>query len=896
MSTLRGLRSLFRNLLRRDRTERDLDAEVRAHLDLLIQEKLREGLPPDEARRAARIELGGVEQLKEEVRAVRAGAWLEQLWKDLRYGARQLLRHPGLTFVTVLTLATGIGANTAMFSMVNGVLLRPLPVPSPERIVVLAIAEKGSALGAQGFSYPEFTEFRAEAGSFCDILGAALAGPEVGFTAGDRTESISLTAVSNNYFSGLGVNPAVGRLLQPGEGETPGEQGVLVLGYSYWLRRFGGDPDIVGRKARIAGIPVSIIGVTPKDFYGSHSIFDIEGYVSLSTIAQDEHWKKIWTDRGMRMILAMARLKADVSRTQAQARLDVISARLAKQYPATDGRVTVRVIPERLARPIPYANNPVLVLSGLFLALTGLILLLACGNVANILIARASVRRAEMAIRTALGAGRGRLIRQLLAETMLLAILGGCLGVLLAVWLNRMLGTVHFPSFPVRLDYGLDWRVFAFALAAACGSGIAAGISPAIRATHANIHVVLHGGSGGDSSVRDAHRVRGDLMAAQVAGSLMLLIVAGLFVRSLQSAQETYLGIDPGPVLNLTLDPQTSNYDRTQTTEFYRALEARLSALPGVESVSQAAFVPIESPPDRRPVYVPDRPLPPGQRPPTALYNRVDAGYFKTLRVPILRGRGISAADDENAPAVAIINQTMADQFWPHEDPIGKRFQVKESSAPIIEVVGVMQDGKYLSIGEDPQPYFCVPLLQDFVSRRVLQIRSSRPLAPLGDEVRSELTRVALGVPVLGLRTMHDAIAGAKGLFMYRLGASLAAAMGALGLLLAVIGVYGMVSYATAQRTHEIGIRRALGASSADIGKLVLGRGMQVIIGGVLAGLVGAWLLSRVMAGYLLGVSSNDSLTYCGSTLLICAVTLLASWIPARRALRVDPMIALRHE
>jgi predicted permease len=506
------------------------------------------------------------------------------------------------------------------------------------------------------------------------------------------------------------------------------------------------------------------------------------------------------------------------------------------------------------------------------------------------------VRQSEMAIRTALGAGRGRLIRQLLAETLLVALLGGALGVLLAVWANRLIGAVHIPSFPVRLDYGLDWRVFAFALAAAVGSGVLAGISPAYRATRADVNVVLHGGSRGESSIRDVHRVRGDLMAFQVGGSLMLLIVAGLFVRSLQSAEHTNLGIDSDHVLNIILDPQQNNYDPAQSVQFYRELEARVAALPGVQSVSLASFIPIESPPNRQSVYVEDHPLPLDRRPPAALLNRVDSGYFRTLRIPILRGREFSASDDENAPAVAVINQTMAESLWPNEDPIGRRFSLKSSNGPFLEVVGVMQDGKYLSIGEDPQPYFCVPVLQDYVSRRVLQIRSSRPLAALGNEVRGEMEKLAPGIPVLGLRTMKESVASAKGLFIYRFGASLAAALGALGLALAICGVYGVVSYATAQRTHEIGIRRALGASSTDIGKLVLDRGMRVVIGGVAGGLGGAWVLSRVMAGHLLGISASDALTYSASTILICAVTLLACWIPARRAMRIDPMVALRHE
>ncbi len=888
--------SVIRNFFRQERSERDLDSEVRAHLDLLTEEKLREGLPPDQARRAARIDLGGVEQVKEEVRAARSSVWLEQLWQDVRFGARQLRRNPGFTTVAVLTFGLGIGANTAMFSTVNGVLLRPLPVPSPEQVVVLAVEVNGSPLGAVGFSFPQFREFREQARPFAQVFGQALVGPDVGLAADDRTDPLCLTAVSSDYFSGLGLNPAVGRLILPGEGEKPGEEGVLVLNYSFWQRRFGSDPSIVGKRARIGGVPVTIIGVAPADFHGSTSILDIDGYVTFSTITPDEHWKPLWTDRNLRRILVMARLNPGVSMAQAQARLDLIAGRLAGEYPATDQGVRVRVIPERFARPIPYANNGILVIAGLFLALTALLLVIACTNITSILMARASVRRREMALRTALGAGRARLIRQMLVEVLLVTILGGAAGLLIAAWANRMVRSIHLPSFPLQFDCSLDWRVFSFALVAVVASGIFAGMWPALHATRADVHATLHGGGDGGDSREARGRVRGDLMAAQVAGSLALLIVAGLFVRSLHRAEQTYLGFDPAQVLNVTLDPHANNYDVSQTEEFYRDLEARVGALPGVESVSLASFVPIESPPGKQAVYIEDRPLPPNQRPPTFLINRVDAGYFKTLRIPILRGREFAASDDETAPAVAIVNQTMANRFWPNQDPIGKRFSLTNQDGPFLQVVGVMQDGKYLSIGEDPQPYFAVPLLQNYVPRRILQIRSSLPFRALSDLVRREIQALAPGMPILGLRTMKESVASAKGLFTYRLGAWLAAVLGILGLLLATIGVYGVVSYGTAQRTQEIGIRMALGASSRDIGRLVLGRAARLILAGVFAGLLAAWGLTRATSFLLLGISGTDAITYVSCTILISAVAFLACWIPLRRALRGDPLAALRHE
>ena len=707
---------------------------------------------------------------------------------------------------------------------------------------------------------------------------------------------MTLTAVASNYFSGLGLKPAIGRLLLPDEGETPGEEAVLVLGHSYWQSRFGGDPTIVGKKARIDGIPVTIVGILPKEFHGSFSILEIDGYVPLSTITRDKHWSRLWTDRNIHMILAMGRLKKDVSIAQAQAGLDVISARLAKQYPATDKGISVRVIPERFARPIPYANNTFIVISALFMALGALVLLLACTNVANILMARASVRQREMAIRTALGASRGRLVWQMLVESLMIALISGAAGVLFAEWASRLIGSIHVPSFPIQLDCSLDWRVFSFALAAAIFGGVFAGLSPAYRATRADVNAALHKGGRSQVTIGGRHRVHSDLMVVQVAGSLTLLIVAGLFVRSLQSAENVYLGFNPDHLLNVTLDPDDSKYDEAQTTEFYRDLKAKVTALPGVQSVSLASFVPIESVPSKQAIYVEGRPIPPDQRPLPVLFNRVDTHYFRTLLIPILHGREFVESDDKSSPPVAIVNQSMAGRFWPHEDPIGKRFSVKSEDGPFLEVIGVMQDGKYQTIGEDPQPYFCVPLLQDYVSGRVMQVRSSVSPQLLSTQLRREIQTLAPSMSVLDLRTMKESLAGAKGFFTFRLAASLAAALGTLGLLLAVVGVYGVVSYAATQRTQEIGIRRALGASANDIRSLIFTQGLRLVLGGVLVGLLGAWALTRAMAHMLVGVSPSDPLTYAGLAIVLSCVALLACYIPARRAMRVDPMVALRYE
>ncbi|MGA7081402.1 MAG: ABC transporter permease, partial [Terriglobales bacterium] len=444
------------------------------------------------------------------------------LFQDVRYALRQLRKNPGITAVVVITLALGIGANTAVFSLINGFLIRPLPVPSPGQLVALAIEEKNSPLGALGFSYPEFSAFRQQAGDSCEVFGQALAGSP-GLTADGRTDRVSMTAVTSNYFSGLGVKPPLGRLIVPSEGEQPGEPAVIVLGYSFWLKRFGGDPSVIGKQVRVDGKPVEIIGVVPEEFHGSFSPFELDSYVPLSAIFPSGAGSNFWTDRNLRPILAMGRLKSGVSLKQAQSLFDVISQRLASAYPASDKGFSVRVIPERLSRPIPYANKPFLIISALFLVLSAIVLLLASTNVVNILMARASSRMREMAIRTALGGSRGRLVRQMLTETMLLAILGGTGGVLLGLWADRLSASIHVPDMPLQLASRFDWPVFTYALAAVLLTAMLAGLSPALNAARADVNAVLHQRGNNNSSSAGRPRTRGDLMVAQVAGSLALL-------------------------------------------------------------------------------------------------------------------------------------------------------------------------------------------------------------------------------------------------------------------------------------------------------------------------------------------------------------------------------------
>jgi predicted permease len=820
---------------------------------------------------------------------------MNTLLHDIRYGWKMLWKTPALTAVVAITLALGIGANALIFSFVNGFLLRPMPVPHPEQIAVLAANQKGDSPLLYSFSYPEFVDFRKQAASFADLVGYMLAQP--GLSADGRVDEVLASYVTGHYFSVLGVKPALGRLILGSEENQAGEQPIVVLGYSYWQKKFGGDPGVIGKQVRVNGNQATIIGVVPKQFLGAISVVEMDMYMPWSSAASIEQTtSNPASDRNARTVRVLGRLKPGVSFSQAQASVNVITSRLAKQYPLTDKNITVRVYRERWARPAPIANNLVAVIASFFLILGALLLLLACMNVANVLLARATMRQREMGLRAALGAGRGRLIRQMLTETLLIGILGGVLGVILGEWASpRDAFGLASTSLPVRIDYSFDWHVFAYSFAAALFTGIFVGLWPAFRASRADLNSILQESGRSDSAGAGRHRLRSALVVAQVAGSLTLLIVAALFVRSLRHAETMYLGFDPDRVLSLKMDPHQIGYGGARATDFYRQLETRVRALPGVQAISFAFGAPMSGSVQAGTVTFQGQTAPSGQQPPSLFFNSIDPSYFETMRVPLLRGRDFSESDSQMAPAVVIVNQTMADKYWPHQNPLGKSFSLKTATEPAktLQIVGVVTTGKYLFIAEDPTPFFYVPLAQNYSSARSLQVRSSVPPETLLAGVQAEVHKLAPDLPVTEAKTMKQAIGDE--LLEYRLGAGVAAAMGGIGLILAVIGIYGIVSFSTAQRTHEIGIRMALGGSAGDVIRLILRQGVRMVIIGLAVGLVAALGISRVMTGLLIGISPSDPLTYISVAVLLSAIALVACWIPARRATRVDPGVALRY-
>ncbi len=819
---------------------------------------------------------------------------MSTLRQDIQYALRQMLKNPGFALVAIVTLALGIGTNTAIFSVVNG-WLRPLPVKDPNRVVVLAAQQKGDTLGIYYFSYPDLVDFRKQAATFSDLFAYEIG--LGGLSIEGKAEPVVFSYVTGNFFSALGVQPAAGRLFLPNEGEQPGATPMVVLGYSYWQKRFSGDIGIVGKQVRLDGNAAVVIGVAPRGFHGVAPNVDMQAYLPLSMLAGETRGNGLWTERGQRTLAVLGRVKDNVTLAQAQSSVTLVANRLALEYPKTDDGVSVTVVPEKLARPVPKMASAIPVIAGLFLVMAGVVLVLACMNVANLMLARATTRQKEISVRMALGASRVRVVRQLLTESIVLALFSGISGVLLGMWASGAIGSINLGTkLPLVLDFGLDWRVFAYSLLAALVTGVIVGAWPALRAARGGLSAGLQDGSRGGSASASRVRVRSLLVVAQVGCSLMLLVVAARFVRSLDKAQHMALGFEPENVVNVMVDPHQVGYDQTRTVEFYRELERRVRALPGVQSASQAFSVPMGNYNDGSPVYIEGQPLPPGQQPPLLFFNRIGTDYFQTLRTSLLRGRTFTEADNGSAPLVAVINQAMADRFWPKEDAVGKRFSMKSASGPFLQVIGIAHDSKLFGYFSGALPYYYVPFDQNFTSMRILQVRSSVASETLISQLKEQVQSLDPEMPVSDLQTMREVMEGGNGFLVYRLGAALTAIMGILGFVIAVVGVYGVVSFAAAQRTREIGVRMALGASKGNILNLILGQGVRLITIGAMLGLIAAFGLTRAMAKLLVGISAGDPGTFVPATSILLLVALGACYIPARRAMRLDPVVALRHE
>ena len=823
------------------------------------------------------------------------------LWKDLRYAARILAKSPGFTLVVVLSLALGIGANTSVFTIVNAYFLRPMPVDDPDRLVAVYLtspARWGRDIG--NFSYPELLDYRKADTGFSDLMGSS--GLPLSMTDGEKPELIWGEIVTGNYFSGLGVHPILGRGFLPDEDRAPGQKPVCVLNYNFWRQHFQGDPNITGKVVNINGHAFTVAGVAPRGFIGTRLFtFIPDVWIPLTmqkTIAPDSG--NYMEGRDNRWIELRGRLKPGISKQQATAALNVVARQLAGEYPQTNKDVQVNIIPGGTrTQPVFVALGIVSATTAILFGVVGLVLLIACANVANLMLARAASRAREMAIRVAIGATRVRLLRQLLTESVLLSLVGAAVGIVLALWFNELLrGTYPALDFQTAdLDYEmqLDPRMFVFSFLLALVTAVLFGLVPALRASKVDQAAVMKGENAAPiGGLRGL--TRGNLLVtAQVALSCVLLISGGLFLRSMQFARNVNPGFDRTGVQLFSVDLGLQGYKEQRGRLFQKSMIERLKTLPGVESASLAYPLPLDSYNEDYSVRV-DGYVPRSDNEANSSgMSHVGPRYFETMGTRLVAGRAIDERDSESSRQVAVINETMARRYWQApEKALGGRFAIIANDATWIEVVGVAKDGKYQTFGESPMPYFFLPLEQFYRGRVTFLVRSKENPDALMLAIRQEVKSLDATLPIFGLRTMPQFLN--RIVSVYDTGASLVGTFAVTALLLAAIGIYGVLHFAVTRRTREIGIRMALGAAKGDVLRLILGRSLAFAGVGLVLGIGGAVAAGRLTGALLAGVGPTDPVTFLAVALIFGLVALLASVIPARRATRVDPMEAVRYE
>lgn len=886
MRKLRALLLRVRGLFRKEGSDSELNDEIESHLALHIEDNQRAGMTAMEARRVALIKLGGVEQTKEIYRDRRSLPMLETLLQDMKYGMRQLLRTPGFTLTAVLTLALGIGANTAAFSAVSAVFLRPLPVNAPEEIVSFRNAGANSMFNA--FSYPNYRDLRDQNQVFSEVILYRFAPVAVAHEG--TSERVWCYLVSGNYFPGLGLRPSMGRLLTPEDDVDPGGHPVAVVGYESWQKRFGGRPDIVGREIIVNGRSYSIVGVGPRGFAGTEVVAAPEIWFPVAMQADLEPGMNVLVARGAAAFTLLARMKPGVSRGQVEANIDSIGRSLAEDFPEENKGFRLGLAAPGFLNGGAFRGVSV-GFAALLMAVAGLVLLLACANLSNMLLARATERREETAIRLAMGASRMRLIRQLLTESMLLAVLGGVLGILPALWPMRFSVQMKPPAdFPMVLDVKWDYGVLAFGFIVTLLTGMAFGLIPALQATRAEVSPSLNSG-------RLPGRGRGwtwsVLIATQVALSLVLLTGAGLMVRALGQVKTLELGFDPDHAVEAGFDLRIQGYDTARGREFQRQLVERVRVLPGVQAAGITSLVPIDLHFQASPVFVEGAPEERIADAPRAFSSVVSPGYFAAMETRLLSGRDFTDDDRTESERVAVVNQAFARKFWPGGDAIGKRFSLGSVNAPKMMVVGIVQDGKYNSLNASGQPAAYRGSGQAYSGSTGLIVRSTLDAQTMMAAVRSQVKQMDPNLPV-NASPLADRLGIA--LLPARVATTVLGSFAAIGLLLAAIGIYGVISYTVSRRTKELGIRMALGAQNRDVLKLVIGQGMKPALAGAFVGLPATFALTRLMGSFLFGLSATDPLTYGTTAALLGTVALLACYLPARRATRVDPLVALRYE
>ena len=820
---------------------------------------------------------------------------MDTFLQDLRYSARRLLLSPGFTIAAALTLALGIGANTTIFTLINAILLRPpAAVADPERLVSVYTSDySGPPYGTS--SVPDFDEFRKLDDVFAGVM--AYAPRSVSLGPDDQRERVGMELVSENYFQLLGLRPAFGRFFLAEEGR-PGAAPVVVISDAIFRSRFGANASVVGTPLMLNGRAFTIVGVAPPEFVGAMRPVLEDVWVPLYAAPAIGELSSDLTNRGGRSMFTMARLRPGVTVRQAQARVDVLAKQLAASYPEQWTDVSQRgrritLVEERDARVPPQMRKPALGFLALLMGTVGLVLLVCCANVASLLLARSAARGREIGIRLSLGASRRRLIRQLLTESLVIAALGGVLGVLLAVWLSSALLSFQ-PPFPLRvgLDLSLDLRVVLFTAIASLATGFIFGLAPALRVTRPDIVTVLRSDSTTINLGGRRLTLQNVLVVSQVAISAILLVAAVLFARALGNAASIDPGFRVDHLLVAEAEPRPGSEQPIGPGQVMEETQKRLSALPGVLSVSWAGALPLSLEASRNGVRVEGYAAREGEDMEFHAYG-VGPRYFETMEIPLIRGRGFTTADRSGAPGVIVVNEAFARRFWPGADPLGKRVSVSGDAGPFLTVAGVTRDGRFLSLADPSPPSIFIPALQRPAGTILLVRTSDDPLKML-PAVRDELQAVAATWTVVNARTMEQHIGSS--VLPQRVAGTVLGIFGVVALLLVSVGVYGVVAYSVATRTREIGVRIALGARPADARWFVIRQGTMLVAIGVAIALPIAWSVMRLLSSFLIGASAADPVAFIGTAALLGIIALFATYVPARRATMIDPMVALRSE
>jgi predicted permease len=819
---------------------------------------------------------------------------METLLQDIKFGARLLLRSPALTAVAALSLALGIGANTTIFTIVNAVLLNPLPVKDSAQLVSVFTADErnNAAFGAFApMSRQNFEDFRAKNDSMAGMIAAGFV--PLNLSGRGEPEQVFGQIVTGNYFDVLGATFALGRGFRGTADETPGADPTIVLGYGIWQRRFGGRPDIINDTITVNGRALTVVGVTAEGFRGTTTLGGPEVWVPFGVYREVASGFVLenWDSRRALLFQVHGRLKDGVSVEQARANLAGIASALEEQFPTDNRDRSVNLVPLSESTINPAFRQNMVLAGGLLMGIVGLVLLIACGNVANLLLARATARRQEIAVRLSLGAGRGRLIRQLLTESVLLAVLGGIGGILVAIWARQALWAFRPPFLQENaLDLQFDSVVILFTVVVSMATGILFGLAPALQSSRPDLVTELKERTSVPSGGH-WYGLRNLLVVGQVGLSFIALASAGLFLRSLGNAQQIDPGFDADRLMILGVSPGTNGYDEARGRELYRRMVERASTVAGVQSVAIATGVPLFNGGFLRTVFKDGQDTTNPRAGRLTQLNQVTPGYFKTMGLRIVRGRDVTDADRVGAPRVAIINETMAKQYWENEDALGRRFRFFGDPEPL-EVIGIVEDSKYNFLGEDPTPYLYTSLEQTYAPAATVHVRASGDPAAIMNTVRRELQQLEPAMPLLNVTTLTDVFAQA--LWAPRMGAWLLAIFALLALILASIGLYGVMAYNVTQRTRELGIRIALGARQRDVRKMVVRQGLLLTAAGIVVGLGIAIALARLVTNLLFGVTATDPLTFALMPVVLLVVAGLATYIPAWRASRVDPVVALR--